>query len=431
MKKYLLIILVAILCLVSCTKPKSNYDESQINTRSEMTQSNESTTENIFPLISFEMALQDYNELWETLELNYPHIETAQSLYGVKYEEVKKQHLSIIESYTDPILIDDYFYDLNSVIEQFNYLGHLTLMNAEYYWGIYEVYESVTKDLDYQTHKDEIDELMSNFNNQHITETYTYLKSNNGNSVDFTTMNELLEDNISIDIIDNDTLYISIASFMDINIEPDKEVFNNIYETINLYDNLIIDVRGNSGGNDDYWMKNIVEPNINQPVAATVYGIGKSDGINNRIYIDNSEEVKAIRNKISNLPNIDHNLFKKMQFANSNVYECNPSQAEKIFNGDIYVLVDNSVYSATEGFVLFCQSTGFAKIVGTQTGGDGGMLKLREFPLMGSGLLIRFSTMIPLNIDGSPNTPYGSTPDYILEKDDDFIQECINIINSK
>jgi C-terminal processing protease CtpA/Prc len=41
------------------------------------------------------------------------------------------------------------------------------------------------------------------------------------------------------------------------------------------------------------------------------------------------------------------------------------------FKGKIFLLVYNALYSSSESFAAFCKGTGFAEIVGTNTGGDG------------------------------------------------------------
>ncbi len=83
------------------------------------------------------------------------------------------------------------------------------------------------------------------------------------------------------------------------------------------------------------------------------------------------------------------------------------------FDGKVWLLVSNQVYSAAEAFTVFCKDTGFATIVGTETGGDGIGIDPVYFMLPNSGLLIRYSPLFGLNPDGSSNEEYGSTPDII------------------
>lgn len=401
----------------------------------------EASTEDTFPYITYEMALQDYEDLWEILELNYPHLESAEEVYQVDYANVKQNHLTMIEGYTKPIILEDYFDDLYKIIKQFKYLGHLSLMDSDYFWTMCDMYESRFDDYDSKIAAQEIEsdefekrymeELKNVFRNEQVLRTYTYLGEESEITESISDMDMNANENMQVEYINDDTVYISVASFMGNYVESDNEKFMEIYKTINNYDNLIIDVRGNGGGTDAYWQENIVEPNIKKKLSILHYGIGKSGGVNKYLYEHNASTVNGARRVIERLPNIDMDLLDSMEYAEISVQWFTPDVSIPSFQGEIYVLVDDGVYSATEGFVLMCKSSGFAKVVGTQTGGDGGLLKIREFALEGSGLTLRFSTMLPLNADGSPNTPYGSTPDYVLNEGDDFVEECLKIIESE
>lgn len=78
-----------------------------------------------------------------------------------------------------------------------------------------------------------------------------------------------------------------------------------------------------------------------------------------------------------------------------------------------WVLVSRCVYSASEQFTCFCKQTGWATVVGEQTGGDG----LGENPILlllpDSGLLLEFSNTVGENPDGSMDVE-GTAPDILL-----------------
>ncbi|MFQ7454202.1 MAG: S41 family peptidase [Flavonifractor plautii] len=91
-----------------------------------------------------------------------------------------------------------------------------------------------------------------------------------------------------------------------------------------------------------------------------------------------------------------------------------PAAKPSPFRGRIWVLVDESVYSASESFVLFCQQTGFATLVGRTTGGDGiGAMDPVYLQLPNSGILIQYTVPFGLNPDGSSNEEMGTTPDLV------------------
>ena len=92
------------------------------------------------------------------------------------------------------------------------------------------------------------------------------------------------------------------------------------------------------------------------------------------------------------------------------------------------MLVDEKVYSASENFVQFCKNTGFARLVGTPTGGDGGIADPILITLPNSGLLIRFSIFYGLNADGSGNEAAGTTPDLLVGQGEDALEICKALI---
>ena len=102
--------------------------------------------------------------------------------------------------------------------------------------------------------------------------------------------------------------------------------------------------------------------------------------------------------------------------------------ADDPYWGRIWVLIDEKVYSASENFVMFCKNTGFTTLVGTATGGDGGIADPLLVALPNSGLIIRFSIFYGLNADGSGNEAKGTTPDITIAEDGDALEECFRLI---
>ncbi|MDF2522134.1 MAG: Prc2 [Clostridia bacterium] len=97
------------------------------------------------------------------------------------------------------------------------------------------------------------------------------------------------------------------------------------------------------------------------------------------------------------------------------------------FKGKIYLLIDGGVYSAAESFASFAKSTGWATLVGTTTGGDGIIADPALMMLPNSGIVVRFSSSMGLNIDGTVNEEYHTTPDMYVEQDyEDFQKQIEN-----
>jgi len=112
--------------------------------------------------------------------------------------------------------------------------------------------------------------------------------------------------------------------------------------------------------------------------------------------------------------------------------EVNPSiEGRPLFSGKIWLLVSETSYSSSESFAMFCKQTGFATLVGTNTGGDGGGMDPIIFALPNTGILIRLSAEMSLNLDGSCNEEFGTTPDYPISENEDALGKCLEIIAQK
>lgn len=195
----------------------------------------------------------------------------------------------------------------------------------------------------------------------------------------------------------SDTLVLKIKSFHKSYYKRDEIVFNELREILHKkqIDNVIIDLRGNGGGTDQY--------------------VGY-------FQIFFSKSFKRT-NKFKNL------------FTNKN------GVSESIFNGfpdskdyNIYVLIDGKCFSATDNFARFCKASGFATLVGQPTRGEGyGMNPLRiqitESEYTGKhlgvlptikGVEITYPIDAPINEQGEIDYEnfYRTTPDIICDASD-------------
>lgn len=96
------------------------------------------------------------------------------------------------------------------------------------------------------------------------------------------------------------------------------------------------------------------------------------------------------------------------------------------FDGKIFLLTNEVVYSASEYLAVFCKQTGFATLVGTKTGGDGVGIEPIYIRLPNSGLLLSYSLTHGLNDDGSSNGLVGTEPD--IELDDECLYNLIEYL---
>jgi len=109
-------------------------------------------------------------------------------------------------------------------------------------------------------------------------------------------------------------------------------------------------------------------------------------------------------------PEVKTNKFIDLLESNIQIEKLNTS-----FHGNIYLLVDRGVYSASESFAAFAKVSHFATLIGTSTGGDGLCYSPIFFVLPNSKLVIRLADSMGINLDGTPNAETHTKPDIYID----------------
>jgi C-terminal processing protease CtpA/Prc len=226
-------------------------------------------------------------------------------------------------------------------------------------------------------------------------------------------------------IEENKVAYLKVKSMSNRTITNDHTLIMEFFKSIKDYPYLIIDIRGNGGGTDNYWKNNIVAPLI----------IRKTSSINAMAYrggyIKPFLRSRGIMTKpISELPEqFKSEYTSAMESFITAPTSVNPENSVG-FKGKIFLLVDNAVYSSSESFAAFCKGTGFAEIVGTNTGGDGIGIDPCVMALPNSGLVVRFSLDMGINGDGTVNEQAHTKPDIFVETTyNDFLEGKDTVLN--
>ncbi len=241
------------------------------------------------------------------------------------------------------------------------------------------------------------------------------------------------------DVIKDKVGYIYLPSMASKNGSTDKDLkmIGDYINTLGEYKALIIDIRGNLGGSDRYW-QGIVSKLIKNDIKINGY----------RTYRNNSKIVKRytdVRNiklePIENLPmnvkkNAPEETLKKFSDFENTSYTIKSNNDLK-FKGNIYLLVDEKIYSSSESFSMFCKETKFATLIGQTTGGDGGGLDPVLFKLKNSGLIVRMASGMYLNKDGICDEEFKTTPDFEIKdckrttnfKNDNCIKKVLQLKN--
>lgn len=386
---------------------------------------------NIIGLTQEEMQ-EDVRYLEEILMQSYPFLDELTS-QGYDYHEVIeacKEDVKTIEDDTN------FLRRIRAVSSELGKFGHLTVIDGHFYDLINRSLENgenslTAKELERATiWYSERNKPESKLLYASLDRTPGKMRKDRGKYTEEKVeevLAEQLEGNLTIESLNDHVDYVKIDSFLLDYYDTDKSKLANWYPTLVDKKAIIIDIRDNPGGADGYWEKLLVEPLIQEPLKHEKYYLLKEDDFTRTMVNRCFKNIKPI-DALPILDQVeDRNLERFSQFLlDEQLYEPNLRSA---FSGDIYLLVDETVYSASENFAMLCKNTGFATVVGSQTSGDGGIMDPIILALPNSGLLIRYSLFYGLNNDGTSNVLYGTTPDVVVNHEDNPIQVCLQLIN--
>lgn len=343
--------------------------------------------------------IDDFEYMYETLKENYPFFEVNKRLKGIDWLSKKEEYINRIKAtYND----ESFFNTLNQILSELNN-GHTGMINKNDYSNFKSIYEKYSK---------ENEAWLSELNNRKTIERYSSIseKENSNSSSD-----KIRANNVKImDLEKGKVAYIAIHSFNTFNIDEDMKTIKPYLEQIKNYKDLIIDIRGNGGGDTKYWQDNIVPMLINKPLEEELYLVYRGGDflkpfVKNRMGgYEKLGPISDIYNE--NLKNLPPEIKEDFKYYLKIISKYEPKNSVG-FNGKVYLLVDKYVFSASEKLAIFSKSTGFATLVGEKTGGDGLGVDPAVCALPNSGYIFRFTQEMGLVSDGSCNFEKKTEPD--------------------
>ncbi len=362
--------------------------------------------------LSMEEKLEDFEYMYTLLGENYPFFEVNKRLNDVDWLKNKNKYKKMIKNTKNDaeffVAIDHILGDLNN--------PHTHVFSGEVYKRYYKhFYPFEHEVLNYEKSMARYG-FDGNVDNIELNPNSNFLISDD----------EVLKTKI---LKENELAYMQIKSMSAYHIKEDYGRVKEFLEEVEDYDKLIIDIRGNTGGFDDYW-KNIVGFLIDEPKKVEYYSFFRGD------YRDKYEMYKVATGKP--IDDLDDDMLDKLPKEvkdNFDYYDTNFVIVEPWnvidFKGKIYLLVDKYVFSSAEKFASFAKDSGFATLVGEATGGDRVFPEIPFAYLPNSGLIIRFSSELGINQDGTINMETKTIPDIEVDAtpNEDFtIDPCIQAV---
>lgn len=195
---------------------------------------------------------------------------------------------------------------------------------------------------------------------------------------------------------------------------------SNFLRSSGPFEAIVIDIRGNGGGSDAAWM-GLTRLISAGPLSGTSYALMKSGDYLGQFFSDlplvtRQELVASFPEELaSNLPpEVQSDAYRDPLRLR---YAINASSSCINFEGPVFLLVDDVVFSSAESFALHCKATGWATIVGGFTGGDGGGVGPVPLVLPNSGLTLRFPPAMAIGATGRADEEEHVIPDVLVEPD--------------
>ncbi len=367
-----------------------------------------------FKPLSQKEKISDFLYLYEELKESYPYFEINKRVNKLDWLSKKESYIAKIKNSKTDL---EYYNTIVSILNDLNN-GHTDTYPTIIYNYCYDGYKGLEKT--YPIIKPYITELEKS-SKERTLYWKQLLENTPKNNRDVVVedskkvSNETKElSNVEIQFSEIESIaYVKIKSFSYDLLEHDKNMLETFFVKSHNYKNLIIDVQGNEGGSDMYWMEHIVSYLIDEDITfPIVYAFKKSDRIN-KFKPDYKTNIKY--NEIK-LPNLPEELKSGTYSFLSDISTVESSSFGKRFKGEIYVLIDEAVFSSSDTFAYFCKVTNFATLIGEKTSGDGIGTDPLLLTLPKSGIVIRFTGEMALNPDGSANEEYKTTPHYVVKE---------------
>lgn len=378
-----------------------------------------------------EQRLEDYDYLVKTLEDSY-------LCMGVRdranpddpSSEIFQEYRTMIEESNS----DEAFYSaVYSTLFRLGSYGHLRFVESSDYSAYVEAYvENQIPDRDHW--REVLTSPVTQQGYQNLQELLNaYGEETDSGEAD--TVGQISDNLHTLLLPGNSVGYVKIDSFLpeyDTAYQSDADALLHFYQQAADCTDLIIDLTDNSGGNEGYWQNLLVAPLIDEPLSCTNYAL-LADSENNHPYIQevfSPDDLHPIAD-LPSLPELKEEGIEAATHFVESTLSVDPAEVRSPFQGRIWVLVGPAVYSASESFSVFCQETGFATLVGQNTGGDGiGSLDPIFLQLPNSGLLLQFSMMFGLNADGSSSEEAGTTPEILSPEGEPALVTALRSISA-
>jgi transcriptional regulator NrdR family protein len=374
--------------------------------------------------LTYKEMIEDYDKFWYMLEENVPFALAAAENRGKNVKYLRNYYRNKIKKDTRGQEFIDIMIECTN---EFNSSAHLRVLPNE----IRNVFLQYSKIGNFVN--DPKSQILYNTLDLSVNRMNDYFP----NEIDISGF-ECIDESIYAYISKNDNVaYIRFEDFY----EQRERVSNfiNFYKKITDYDNLIIDVRNNPGGNTDVWKNCVVSLLSLEDIQYEIYAIFNTGQNTSLHYIDyNPNNFRTEITEEDWIYNTEYfNDTYEQNYGGKSIITKSVSTVKRNersinYQGKIWLLIDEKSFSAADAFSYFCKLTKFATIVGTPSRGNGvttieGLICFYTF--QNSGMIVRYFPFMGFNTDGSSNVERGDIPDVYTEED--ALKVCLELIRKE
>lgn len=219
--------------------------------------------------LTVEQRLEDFDYMWKIIEENYPFLEVNKRLNGEDWLANKEEYRNEIAA----VKADDEFYKrMKFVLSRLNN-GHTNFLSKEEYPWFLNAYVQAGFGYEPWINVFQQPNVLARYNQKPLAEQ----QSSDGivndmNSGEAWSQTGKTSGNVKKVIIEPEQIaYLGMRSFAGSLLEMDSSEIRDFLIEVKDYKTLILDIRGNGGGNSDYWRAHIAPLLINKPIEYNTY----------------------------------------------------------------------------------------------------------------------------------------------------------------
>lgn len=352
---------------------------------------------------------KDYAYLWEQLEASYPYLPYLRSR-GLDTEEIRTRYAREL-----PQIQNDgaFLLLLNRMFSELGHFAHLDAISPE----AYRMYRSIFL----EDEESAALPFTEGFREVLLDERLSSLYQADGEQAQARQDTSRLPQALVFYYPDCKALHLRLPSFSQELVARDRDLVADALARYPEAEHILFDITGNTGGSDLYWMENLVAP-FGGEFTFEYRNFYRASPLFDRYYgalnTSSAAELGDVPSWAADLglDRADVSSLSTSQFAGGGSVE---SRAQR------WLVVDGAVFSAADKFAAFCAATGWARVVGRRTAGDGLGLTPVLLLLPESGVLVRFAITAGENPDGSMNAARGTAPEILSIRDQLPLDRCL------